>query len=175
MLRSSDTAAASDWYRVPLHGRRHLGVTSAIAAWAASRCPAACTRPLRFAEHQPRHETSSITTTSTCGIRTGVGACNETDAGGKTPYADIAAITDPETLDYLEDARLHGTPRPESQVIRANVPAVIHAFSQLGLEAPAVGIGSASRWQLILICSVMAPPRRQPTEKARVERPLKAP
>ena len=45
-------------------------------------------------------------------------------------YADIAAITDPETLDYLEDARLHGTPRPESQAIRAHVPAVIRAFTQ---------------------------------------------
>ena len=45
---------------MPLHGLRHLGVTIAIAAWAASRCPrlpAAGTRPLRFAEHQPRHET----------------------------------------------------------------------------------------------------------------------
>lgn len=48
----------------------------------------------------------------------------------RIPYADIAAITDPETLGYLEDARLHGTPRPESQAIRANVPAVIRAFSQ---------------------------------------------
>ena len=45
-------------------------------------------------------------------------------------YEDIAAIADRETLDYLEDARLHGTPRPESQAIRAHVPAVIRAFSQ---------------------------------------------
>lgn len=48
----------------------------------------------------------------------------------RIPYADISAITDPETLAYLEVARLHGTPRPESQAIRANVPAVIRAFSQ---------------------------------------------
>ena len=28
-----------------------------------------------------------------------------------------------------EHAALHGTPRPESQAIRAHVPAVLHAFS----------------------------------------------
>lgn len=48
----------------------------------------------------------------------------------RIPYADLSAITDPEILDYLEDARLHGAPRPESQAIRANVPAVIRAFTQ---------------------------------------------
>ena len=48
----------------------------------------------------------------------------------RIPYANIAAINDPEILDYLEDARLRGTPRPESQAVRANVPAVIRAFSQ---------------------------------------------
>ena len=48
----------------------------------------------------------------------------------RIPYADVSAITDREILGYLEDARLHGTPRPESQAIRANVPAVIRAFSQ---------------------------------------------
>jgi hypothetical protein len=30
---------------------------------------------------------------------------------------------------YLEHAAMHGTPRPESQAIRAHVPAVLHAFS----------------------------------------------
>ena len=48
----------------------------------------------------------------------------------RIPYADISAISDPEVLGYLEDASLHGTPRPESQAIRAHVPAVIRAFSQ---------------------------------------------
>ena len=48
----------------------------------------------------------------------------------RIPYADLSAITDREILGYIEDARLHGTPRPESQAIRANVPAVIRAFSQ---------------------------------------------
>lgn len=45
-------------------------------------------------------------------------------------YADLSRIDDPEIQGYLEDARLHGTPRPESQAIRANVPSVIRAFSQ---------------------------------------------
>lgn len=48
----------------------------------------------------------------------------------RIPYADVAAITDPELAGYLEDARLHGTPRPESQAVRANNPAVLRTFSQ---------------------------------------------
>lgn len=48
----------------------------------------------------------------------------------RIPYADLSKISDPEILGYLEDARLHGAPRPESQAIRANVPSVIRAFSQ---------------------------------------------
>ena len=45
-------------------------------------------------------------------------------------YADVSRITDPELAGYLEDARLRGTPRPESQAIRARVPDVLRAFSQ---------------------------------------------
>jgi hypothetical protein len=48
----------------------------------------------------------------------------------RIPYADLTKISDPGILGYLEDARLHGTPRPESQAIRANVPDVIRAFTQ---------------------------------------------
>lgn len=48
----------------------------------------------------------------------------------RIPYADLTKIHDPEIQDYLEDARLHGAPRPESQAIRAHVPAVIRAFTQ---------------------------------------------
>ena len=47
----------------------------------------------------------------------------------RIPYPDSAAFADPEIAAYLEDARLHGAPRPESQAIRAHVPAVIRAFS----------------------------------------------
>jgi hypothetical protein len=46
------------------------------------------------------------------------------------PYANISSFTDAEILGYLERARQEGTPRPESQAIRANNPAVIRAFSQ---------------------------------------------
>ena len=48
----------------------------------------------------------------------------------RIPYADPASISDPEILGYLERARREGTPRPESQAIRAHNPAVIRAFSQ---------------------------------------------
>ena len=46
------------------------------------------------------------------------------------PYPDFSSITDAEILGYLERARREGTPRPESQAIRAHNPAVIRAFSQ---------------------------------------------
>lgn len=48
----------------------------------------------------------------------------------RIPYADPLAVTDPEIRGYLELARREGTPRPESQAIRAHNPAVIRAFSQ---------------------------------------------
>ena len=46
------------------------------------------------------------------------------------PYVDPAAVTDPEIKGYLDRARSEGTPRPESQAVRAHVPEVIRAFSQ---------------------------------------------
>jgi hypothetical protein len=46
------------------------------------------------------------------------------------PYPDFSSIADPEILGYLERARREGTPRPESQAIRAHNPSVIRAFSQ---------------------------------------------
>ena len=48
----------------------------------------------------------------------------------RIPYVDPERITDPEIHGYLELARTEGTPRPESQAIRAHNPAVIRAFSQ---------------------------------------------
>lgn len=48
----------------------------------------------------------------------------------RIPYVDLASVTDPEILGYLEQARREGTPRPESQAIRAHNPSVIRAFSQ---------------------------------------------
>ena len=46
------------------------------------------------------------------------------------PYPDFSSITDPEIRGYLDRARKEGTPRPESQAIRAHNPAVMRAFSQ---------------------------------------------
>ena len=46
------------------------------------------------------------------------------------PYVDPEQVVDPEIRSYLEMARREGTPRPESQAIRANNPNVIRAFSQ---------------------------------------------
>lgn len=46
------------------------------------------------------------------------------------PYVNPSSISDPEISEYLERARREGTPRPESQAIRAHNPAVIRAFSQ---------------------------------------------
>ena len=46
------------------------------------------------------------------------------------PYVDPEKIVDAEIRGYLDMARREGTPRPESQAIRANNPNVIRAFSQ---------------------------------------------
>jgi len=48
----------------------------------------------------------------------------------RIPYVDPEEISDPEIRAYLERARKEGTPRPESQSIRAHNPNVIRAFSQ---------------------------------------------
>lgn len=44
-------------------------------------------------------------------------------------YVDPASVTDPELAATLEQSRQHGTPRLESQAIRAHVPAVLRTFS----------------------------------------------
>ena len=46
------------------------------------------------------------------------------------PYVDPEIIVDAEIRGFLDLARQEGTPRPESQAIRANNPNVIRAFSQ---------------------------------------------
>jgi alkylhydroperoxidase family enzyme len=45
-------------------------------------------------------------------------------------YVDPATITDPAMLEELERCRRVGTPRPESQAIRAHVPAAFWSFAQ---------------------------------------------
>jgi len=44
-------------------------------------------------------------------------------------YFPVEQLRDPELIGYLEHAARHGTPRPESQAIRAHVPAVLRSFS----------------------------------------------
>jgi alkylhydroperoxidase family enzyme len=44
-------------------------------------------------------------------------------------YVDPAGITDPAMLAELDRSRCEGTPRPESQAIRAHVPAVFWSFA----------------------------------------------
>jgi alkylhydroperoxidase family enzyme len=44
-------------------------------------------------------------------------------------YVDPAAMNDPAMLAELERCRSYGTPRPESQAIRAHVPAVFWSFA----------------------------------------------
>jgi AhpD family alkylhydroperoxidase len=44
-------------------------------------------------------------------------------------YVDPDSLDDPQDREILEHARLHGTPRPESQAIRAHVPEILRTFS----------------------------------------------
>jgi hypothetical protein len=43
-------------------------------------------------------------------------------------YVDPNSIEDPEIRAFIEEAKRVGTPRPEIQLIRAHVPAVIRSF-----------------------------------------------
>jgi AhpD family alkylhydroperoxidase len=44
-------------------------------------------------------------------------------------YVDPDTVTDPELAEILDQSRRYGTPRLESQAIRAHVPAVLRTFS----------------------------------------------
>jgi alkylhydroperoxidase family enzyme len=50
-------------------------------------------------------------------------------SGPRISYVDPATITDPAMLAELDRCRREGTPRPESQAVRAHVPAVFWAFA----------------------------------------------
>lgn len=43
-------------------------------------------------------------------------------------YVDRRTIDDPEIQSFIEEAERVGTPRPEIQLIRAHVPAVLRSF-----------------------------------------------
>src|SRR6516225_3358183 len=80
----------------------------------------------RRSTHLPRVKNSDVSYTVLRPLRHGERSLTVP----RIPYPDLSTITDPEILGYLEDARLYGAPRPESQAIRTHVPAVIRAFSQ---------------------------------------------
>jgi AhpD family alkylhydroperoxidase len=44
-------------------------------------------------------------------------------------YVDPSSLTDPDLVDIMEFARQNGTPRPESQAIRAHVPDLLRTFT----------------------------------------------
>ncbi len=58
----------------------------------------------------------------------------------RIPYADLSAIDDPEVHEILDRARRVGTPRPESQAVRAHVPAVLKAFSAAWMDTFVNGV-----------------------------------
>jgi hypothetical protein len=45
-------------------------------------------------------------------------------------YYPVEELSDPELRGYLEHAARYGTPRPESQAIRAHAPAILRSFSK---------------------------------------------
>ena len=58
----------------------------------------------------------------------------------RIPYRDYETIDDPEIVEILDRARRVGTPRPESQAIRAHVPAVAKTFSAAWQETFVDGV-----------------------------------
>jgi alkylhydroperoxidase family enzyme len=58
----------------------------------------------------------------------------------RIPYPDLTDIQDDEVLAAIERAREVGTPRPESQAIRAHVPAVLKAFTQAWMDTFVEGV-----------------------------------
>lgn len=58
----------------------------------------------------------------------------------RIPYADLSAIDDPEVHAILDRARRVGTPRPESQAVRAHVPAVLKTFTAAWMETFVDGV-----------------------------------
>ena len=48
----------------------------------------------------------------------------------RIPYVPFDELEDPELRGYIETAMERGTPRAESQSVRAHVPDVLRSFSQ---------------------------------------------
>jgi alkylhydroperoxidase family enzyme len=58
----------------------------------------------------------------------------------RIPYPDLSAIDDPEIEAILDRARRVGTPRPESQALRAYVPAVLKSFTAAWMDTFVEGV-----------------------------------
>ncbi len=57
------------------------------------------------------------------------GAIISSKAMPRIPYFPRSDIDDPEIQGFIDEAERIGTPRPEIQLIRAHVPAVIRSFT----------------------------------------------
>jgi alkylhydroperoxidase family enzyme len=66
-------------------------------------------------------------------------------------YVDPASIKDPAMLAELERCRVEGTPRPESQAVRAHVPAVFWAFANAWRDVFKNGVADHSIKELCRI------------------------
>lgn len=58
----------------------------------------------------------------------------------RIPYPDLTTIKDPEIVEILERAAAVGTPRPESQALRAHAPAVLKTFTAAWMETFVEGV-----------------------------------
>lgn len=58
----------------------------------------------------------------------------------RIPYPQLQSIDDPEIHAILDRARRVGTPRPESQAIRARVPAVLKSFTTAWMDTFVEGV-----------------------------------
>lgn len=58
----------------------------------------------------------------------------------RIPYPDLSDNTDPEITAILDRAATVGTPRPESQALRAHVPPVLKTFSAAWMETFVEGV-----------------------------------
>jgi alkylhydroperoxidase family enzyme len=71
--------------------------------------------------------------------------------GPRISYVDPATITDPAMLAELDRCRREGTPRPESQAVRAHVPKVFWAFANAWRDVFHQGIADHSIKELCRI------------------------
>lgn len=69
----------------------------------------------------------------------------------RIPYPDLDDIDDPEVHQILERAARVGTPRPESQAIRAHVPALLKAFTTVWMDT---FVGGVVEHELKELCRV---------------------